>query len=69
MMRLAIDDIYDIAILVSGDSDFCDAVETVMEKGKRVINIGFPKGHSDNLRNKCDKFMLINETLLRGCWL
>lgn len=36
-------DIYDIAIIVSGDQDYVPAVEAIKDYGKRVINVAFQK--------------------------
>ncbi len=45
-VKLAIDlitlkDIYDIAVIVSGDQDFVPAVQLIKDLGKRVVNIAF----------------------------
>src|SRR4029453_6472409 len=46
-------DVYDIALLVSEDSDFVPAVEFVQEMGnKHVVHMGFG-GHQNDLRAKC----------------
>jgi uncharacterized LabA/DUF88 family protein len=46
-------DAYDVAILVSEDSDFIPAVEFVQEmRGKQVVHVGFG-GHSNDLRTAC----------------
>jgi uncharacterized LabA/DUF88 family protein len=46
-------DVYDIALLVSEDSDFVPAVEFVQEmRGKHVVHVGFG-GHTNELRSKC----------------
>jgi hypothetical protein len=46
-------DAYDVAILVSEDSDFIPAVEFVQEaRGKQVVHVGFG-GHSNDLRAAC----------------
>ena len=46
-------DVYDIALLVSEDSDFVPAVEFVQEmRGKHVVHVGFG-GHQNDLRSKC----------------
>ena len=42
MMRLAWDRVYDIAVLVSSDSDFAPVAETLEGRGLRVIQAGFP---------------------------
>jgi extradiol dioxygenase family protein len=44
---------YDVALLVTEDSDFIPAVEFVQEmRGKHVIHVGFG-GHSNELRSVC----------------
>jgi uncharacterized LabA/DUF88 family protein len=46
-------ELYDVAILVTEDSDFIPAVEFVQEmRGKHVIHAGFG-GHSNELRSVC----------------
>jgi uncharacterized LabA/DUF88 family protein len=46
MIRLAREDAYDVAILVSSDSDFIPAVEFLDQRGLKVIQAGFPpQGH------------------------
>jgi uncharacterized LabA/DUF88 family protein len=46
-------DVYDIALLVSEDSDFVPAVDFVQEmRAKQVIHVGFG-GHPNDLRGKC----------------
>jgi uncharacterized LabA/DUF88 family protein len=46
-------DVYDIALLVSEDSDFVPAVEFVQEmRNKAVVHVGFG-GYPSDLRNKC----------------
>ena len=46
-------DVYDIALLVSEDSDFVPAVEFVQEmRNKHVVHVGFG-GHQNDLRAKC----------------
>lgn len=46
-------DVFDIALLVTEDSDFIPAVDFVQEmRNKHVIHVGFG-GHSNDLRAKC----------------
>jgi uncharacterized LabA/DUF88 family protein len=45
-VKLAVDlnelrDIYDVAIIVSGDQDYVPAVQVVKDHGKKVINVAF----------------------------
>ena len=49
----AVFDAYDIALLVSEDSDFVPAVQFVHEiRGKQVVHVGFG-GHTNELRGNC----------------
>ena len=51
----AVDDLYDVAVVVSGDEDFVDSVRIVREKyGKKVGNAFFSRISSSNLRRICD---------------
>ncbi|MBN2196188.1 MAG: NYN domain-containing protein [Polyangiaceae bacterium] len=52
MIRLAWEDAYDVAVLVTSDRDFIPAVEFLNKKGRRVINGYFPPQGSD-LAAKC----------------
>lgn len=46
-------DVYDIALLLTEDSDFVPAVEFVQDmRGKMVVHVGFG-GHNNDLRSKC----------------
>jgi uncharacterized LabA/DUF88 family protein len=46
-------ELYDVALLVTEDSDFIPAVEFVQEmRGKHVIHVGFG-GHTNELRSVC----------------
>jgi uncharacterized LabA/DUF88 family protein len=46
-------ELYDVAVLVSEDSDFIPAVEFVQEmRGKHIVHVGFG-GHSSELRSVC----------------
>lgn len=38
---LFLKDIYDVAVIVSGDQDYVPAVEVVKDYGKRVVNVAF----------------------------
>jgi len=56
MVKLAYNNAYDTAILVSSDGDFVPAVLAVKEKGKKVENIGFETKFSYHLKQECDRF-------------
>jgi len=54
MLVGAYENLYDIAILVSGDEDFKPVVRTVKKLGKKVENIFFRGGSSSRLRKTCN---------------
>ena len=56
-------DLYDIAIIVSGDEDFIPAIKVVQENNKRVINAFFPKSSSYLLRDCCDGSINLKKSL------
>ncbi|MBM4161394.1 MAG: NYN domain-containing protein [Ignavibacteria bacterium] len=49
LFELAFDDVYDRAILISGDADFVPAIEYIQRRGKYIIHAGF-KGQSYDIR-------------------
>jgi len=51
----AVDNLYDTAIIVSGDEDFIDSINIVKSRYKKKIeNAYFSKSSSSNLRDICD---------------
>ena len=50
LVDLAIEDAYDVAILVSGDADFIDAVIRIKRMGKKVKIWSFERSLSNDLR-------------------
>ena len=69
MIYFAFKDLYDIAILVSGDGDFTPAVARVKETGKQIINAFFPEGKSYHLLKECDYFLPLDESFLQDSLL
>jgi len=60
---------YDIAILVTGDSDYVSAIQAVKDNGKNVEVALFGKELSSRpLREVADKVIVIDGRFLRGCW-
>jgi len=62
MVKLAYNNIYDTAILVSSDGDFVPAINAVQEIGKKVENIGFEHQFSFHLKKVCDKFSKLKKS-------
>jgi uncharacterized LabA/DUF88 family protein len=54
LIKGAYENSYDIAIIVSGDEDFIQAIKLAQKNGKKVINAFFPKTSSYLLRNCCN---------------
>ena len=52
MIRLAWEEAYDIAVLVSSDADMVPAVEFLDLRGRKVIQAGFPP-HGSHLATAC----------------
>jgi len=67
MLRLAHNDAYDTAILVSGDGDFADALEAIQDLGKHTENAFCKTGSSLHLRQVCDKYVLVDQTMIKAC--
>jgi len=59
----AYEDIYDIAITVSGDEDFISPIKRVRKLGKKIENAWFSPSSSFNLRNACDCSLHLNKGL------
>ncbi len=61
MVRLAHNNAYDTAILISSDGDFVPAIQAVKERGKNIENVGFETKFSHHLKQECDKFKLLRK--------
>lgn len=63
MITLAYKNVYDTAILVSGDGDFAYAIESVKELGKHT-EVAFCSSPY-HLKKVCDKFILLTEGFMK----
>ncbi len=52
MIKLAWEDAYDVAVLVSSDADFIPAVDFLHDRGRKVIQAGF-RGTGNDLAAQC----------------
>ena len=52
---------FDVAYIVSNDSDFVSAITEVQNMGKKVFNVTFPNTKSFHLNNVCDRTIQIND--------
>ena len=67
-VRLAYQDKYSVALLATGDADYCLAVELVQALKKEVINLHFYAGSSTDLRKTCDSHKLIQVDAQGKCY-
>jgi hypothetical protein len=61
---LLLADIYDIAIIVSGDGDYVPAVQAVKDRGKQVINVSFKTRGGKLLPGGARRLNLITDSYL-----
>lgn len=61
MIRFAREDKYDVAYLISSDTDLVPAVEEVHSFNKKVVYIGLSKGQSFGLTKASDDTILLRE--------
>ena len=59
MIKFARENKYDIAYLVSSDTDFVVAIEEIQAFGKKVQYVGIPKGQSYGLSSVADDVRLL----------
>ena len=57
----AYENLYDIAIIVSGDEDFVPAIKKAQKLGKKIINAYFKSSSSASLKKTCDDFIYMND--------
>lgn len=59
----AYENLYDTAIIVSGDEDFVSPINRVQKLGKKIENAYFSSSSSYNLRKSCDYSIHLNKLL------
>jgi len=69
LLYFAWNDFYDVAVLVSGDSDFAYALQAVKNMGKHVEVAYFEGGVSKDLLNVADNRHLLNRSFFSGLWI
>ena len=69
MLQGAHRNIYDTAVLVSGDGDFANVVRAVKDTGKHVENVTVDTAQSRELRVACDRTILLDSAFLSALWL
>ena len=68
LLYFAWNDFYDVALLVSGDSDFAYAMQAVKNMGKHVEVAYFESGISNDLLGVADDRHLLNRSFFTGLW-
>ncbi len=68
LLYFAWNNFYDVALLVSGDSDFAYALQAVKNMGKHVEVAYFESGVSKDLLNVADNRHLLNRSFFSGLW-
>lgn len=63
LIKGAYENLYDVAIIVSGDEDFIPAIKLAQKNKKKVINAFFPKSSSYLLRDCCDGSINLRKAL------
>jgi uncharacterized LabA/DUF88 family protein len=69
LLYFAWNDFYDVAMLVSGDSDFAYALQAVKNMGKHVEVAYFERGISKDLLSVADDRYLLNRSFFKGLWV
>ncbi len=59
----AYEDLYDIAIIVSGDEDFVPAIKKAQSLGKEVINAYFKSSSSSFLKKTCNSSIFLDNLI------
>jgi uncharacterized LabA/DUF88 family protein len=67
MVYMAAKEMYQVAVLVSGDGDLAATAQAVKDLGRHVENAYFRKGRSDHLVQRCDKFIELTPAFLKDC--
>jgi uncharacterized LabA/DUF88 family protein len=67
MLKYAFNNSYDVAILISSDGDFSEAVNAVKDLGKHVEYAHFAAGQSKHLLACSDRHILLTDDLLKKC--
>jgi len=68
LLQFAWNDLYDVAVLVSGDSDFAYALQAVKNMGKHVEVAYFESSVSRDLLDVADNRHLLNRSFFKGLW-
>jgi uncharacterized LabA/DUF88 family protein len=59
----AYENLYDTAIIVSGDEDFVPAIKKAQKLGKKIINAYFKSSSSTTLKKTCNDHIYMNDLI------
>jgi uncharacterized LabA/DUF88 family protein len=68
LLHFAWNNLYDIAVLVSGDSDFAYALQAVKDMGKHIEVAYFENNISRDLLDIADNRHLLDQKFFKGLW-
>ena len=68
LLHFAWNNLYDVAVLVSGDSDFAYALQAVKNMGKHIEVAYFERNVSRDLLDVADNRHLLNKQFFKGLW-
>ena len=68
LVAFAFMDLYDTAIVVSGDGDFFPAIQTAKNQGKHIEVAAFDNNLSSEAGNVSDAVIKLNKTYFTGLW-
>jgi uncharacterized LabA/DUF88 family protein len=68
LLQFAQSDLYDVAVLVSGDSDFAYALQAVKNMGKYVEVACFESNVSRDLLDVADIRHMLDRNFFKGLW-
>jgi len=63
LVSSAYENLYDTAIIVSGDEDFVPAIQKAQKLGKKVINAYFKSTSSNYLKHTCDESFCVENII------
>jgi len=69
LLHFAWADLYDVAVLVSGDGDFAYALQTAKNMGKHVEVAYFENNISRSLLDIADQWHFLNQAFFKGLWV
>lgn len=68
LLHFAWNDLYDVAVLVSGDADFAYALQAIKNRGKHVEVAYFESNISKDLLNVADNKHLLDRNFFKDLW-